>query len=47
MTEKEQVKLRLDTDLRNKLKEQADKEKRSVNNMIEVMIEEYLKNHSK
>ena len=29
------------------VKEQADKENRSVNNMIEVMIDEYLKNCKK
>ncbi len=42
MTNKIQTKLYLDEELRNRLIEQAKSEKRSINNMIEVMIEKYL-----
>lgn len=42
MTNKIQTKLYLDEDLRNKLIDRAKAEKRSINNMIEVMIEKYL-----
>lgn len=42
MTNKIQTKLYLDEELRNRLIEQAKAEKRSINNMIEVMIEKYL-----
>ena len=42
MTNKIQTKLYLDDDLRNKLIDRAKAEKRSINNMIEVMIEKYL-----
>lgn len=35
--------LRIDEELHKKLKEQAEKEKRSINTMILIMIEEYLK----
>lgn len=42
MTNKIQTKLYLEEELRNRLVEQAKAEKRSINNMIEVMIEKYL-----
>ncbi len=47
MTDKRQINLRLKEEKIAEVKQQADKENRSLNNMIEVMIEEYLKNHSK
>ena len=47
MTNKIQTKLYLDEELRNRLIEQAKSEKRSINNMIEVMIEKYLANCQK
>ncbi len=47
MTNKIQTKLYLEEELRNKLIEQAKEEKRSINNMIEVMIEKYLKEVNK
>lgn len=34
--------LRIPEDLHEKLKKQAEKEKRSINNMILIMIEKYL-----
>ena len=45
MTEKIQVNLRLPEDVIKQLKEEAEKQKRSVNNLLEVIIDEYLKNH--
>ena len=41
LTEKIQINLRLKKETIDKLKEQAEKEKRSVNNLIEVMIDKY------
>lgn len=43
MTEKIQVKLRLPEEVVNELKAEAEKQKRSVNNLLEVIIDEYLK----
>lgn len=43
MTEKIQVKLRLPEEIANELKAEAEKQKRSVNNLLEVIIDEYLK----
>lgn len=43
MTEKIQVKLRLPEEVANELKAEAEKQKRSVNNLLEVIIDEYLK----
>lgn len=45
MTEKIQVNLRLPEDVIKQLKEEAEKQKRSVNNLLEVIIDEYLKEH--
>lgn len=47
MTEKIQVNLRLPEEVIKQLKEEAEKQKRSVNNLLEVIIDEYLKNHQK
>lgn len=44
LTDKKQINLRLKENKIKELKEQAEKENRSVNNMIEVMIDEYLRN---
>lgn len=44
MTEKEEVKLRLPKNTKKKLKQKAKDEKRSVNNLLEFIIDEYLKN---
>ena len=41
MTEKIQVNLRLQQETLNRLKAEAEKQKRSMNNMLEVIIEEY------
>lgn len=43
MTEKIQIGLRVSPDIANKIKLQAETEKRSVNNLIEVIIDKYLK----
>lgn len=43
MAEKIQVKLRLPEEVANELKAEAEKQKRSVNNLLEVIIDEYLK----
>lgn len=43
MTYKVQIGLRVSEETRNKLIEQAEKENRSVNNLIETIIEKYLK----
>ncbi len=43
MTEKIQVSLRLTEDVIAELKAEAVKQKRSVNNLLEVIIDEYLK----
>ena len=48
MTNKIQIALRLPQEVIDKLKAEADKQKRSVNNLLEVIIDEYLKkNNSK
>lgn len=44
MTDKIQVNLRLPEDVIRQLKEEAEKQKRSVNNLLEVIIDDYLKN---
>ena len=44
MTEKIQVNLRLPEEVIKKLKAEAEKQKRSLNNLLEVIIDEYLKN---
>lgn len=44
MTNKTQVNLRLPKDVIEQLKEEAQKQKRSVNNLLELIIDEYLKN---
>ncbi len=38
--------LRIPEELHKKLKEQAEKEKRSINNMILIMIEKYIEKNS-
>ena len=43
MTDKIQVNLRLPEAVIQPLKEEAKKQKRSVNNLLEVIIDEYLK----
>lgn len=45
MTDKIQVNLRLPEAVIAQLKAEAEKQKRSVNNLLEVIIDEYLKNH--
>jgi len=47
MTEKIQVNLRLPEDVIKQLKVEAEKQKRSVNNLLEVIIDEYLKQQAK
>ncbi len=47
MTNKIEVKLRLPKEVKDKLQAEADKQKRSVNNLLEVIIDEYLKKNSK
>lgn len=42
MTDKIQVNLRLPEEKISELKEEAKKQKRSVNNLLEVIIDEYL-----
>ncbi len=44
MTNKIEVKLRLPEETKIKLQKEAEKQKRSINNLLEVIIEEYLKN---
>ncbi|MBQ5739893.1 MAG: Arc family DNA-binding protein [Oscillospiraceae bacterium] len=44
MTDKIQVNLRLPEDVIVQLKAEAEKQKRSMNNLLEVIIDEYLKN---
>ena len=46
MTEKRQINLRLTEDMIEKLKKQAEKETRSVNNLIENIIKLYLNEKS-
>ncbi len=43
VTEKVDVRLRLPQDLKDKLQKEAEKQKRSVNNLLEIIIEDYLK----
>lgn len=43
MTDKIQVTLRLHEETIKELKAEAEKQKRSVNNLLEVIIDEYLK----
>ena len=43
MTDKIQVNLRLPAEVIIELKAEAEKQKRSVNNLLEVIIDEYLK----
>jgi len=42
MTEKIQINLRLPENVIKKLKAEAEKQKRSVNNLLEVIIDDYL-----
>ncbi len=42
MTDKIEVKLRVTQETKNKLQKEAEKQKRSVNNLLEVIIDEYL-----
>lgn len=42
MTDKIEVKLRVTQEIKNKLQKEVEKQKRSVNNLLEVIIEEYL-----
>lgn len=42
MTDKIEVKLRLPQEVKEKLQKEAVKQKRSLNNLLEVIIEEYL-----
>ncbi len=42
MTNKIEVKLRLPQELKDRLQKEAEKQKRSVNNLLEVIIEGYL-----
>lgn len=44
MTNKVEVKLKLPEGTKTKLQKEAEKQKRSINNLLEVIIEEYLKN---
>lgn len=46
MTDKIQVNLRLPEEVIKQLKSLAQKQKRSVNNLLEVIIDEYLKENS-
>ncbi len=43
MTNKVEVKLRLPQEVKEKLLIEAEKQKRSVNNLLELIIDEYLK----
>lgn len=42
MTEKVDVRLRLPQNVKDDLQKEAEKQKRSVNNLLEIIIEEYL-----
>ena len=44
MTNKIEVKLRLPEETKTKLQKIAEKQKRSVNNLLEVIIESYIEN---
>lgn len=43
MSDRVQVNLRLHPDVHQQLKKEAEKQKRSVNNLLEVLIDEFLK----
>ena len=45
MTEKVQVNLRLPKEVISQLKEEAKRQKRSVNNLLELIIDAYLENN--
>lgn len=45
MTDKIEVKLRLPQEVKDRLYEEAGKQNRSVNNLLEQIIGEYLKKH--
>ncbi len=45
MTDKVEVKLRVSQEVKDKLQRVAEQQKRSVNNLLEVIIDEYLKKH--
>ncbi len=47
MTNKIQINLRLPEDVIKQLKDEAEKQKRSVNNLLEVIIEDYLQKQKK
>lgn len=47
MTNKIEVKLRLPQKVKDELQKEAERQKRSVNNLLEVIIEEYLQNKEK
>ncbi|MBQ7798928.1 MAG: Arc family DNA-binding protein [Oscillospiraceae bacterium] len=47
MTDKIQVNLRLPAEVIKELKTEAENQKRSVNNLLEVIIDEYLKKNKK
>ena len=47
MTKKTQVNLRLSDDVIKQLKEEASRQKRSLNNLLEVIIDQYLENPKK
>lgn len=47
MTEKKAQMLRLPEDVISKLKQEAESQHRSVNNLIEVIIDQYFKNIDK
>lgn len=47
MTKKTQVNLRLSDDVIKQLKEEASRQKRSLNNLLEVIIDQYLENLKK
>ncbi len=46
MTDKIQINLRLPAAIIAQLKAEAEKQKRSVNNLLEVIVDEYLKNRA-
>lgn len=43
MTDKKQMNIRLPEELIERLREEAQRQKRSMNNLLEVIIDEYLK----
>ena len=42
MTDKVEVKLRLPQETKDKLQKEAERQKRSVNNLLEIIVDEYL-----